>query len=1052
MTQQVTLPVPDGMNPQGLKPGGWWHVEGDRVVCDLCPRGCSLKEGKRGFCFVRQNVGNEMVLTTYGRSTGFCVDPIEKKPLNHFFPGTSVLSFGTAGCNLGCKFCQNWDISKSREVERLSAQAMPEQIAVAAKQLGCHSVAFTYNDPVIWAEYAMETAYACHAEGIHTVAVTAGYITPEARGPFFDCVDAANVDLKAFTEEFYHRLTLSHLEPVLQTLKWLKAETDVWFEITNLVIPDANDGPDEQRQLCDWILHNVGDEVPVHFSAFHPDFRMRDKPRTPPETLAAAREIALQAGIKYVYVGNVHDVNGQSTYCPECGRVVIERDWYALGEYSLNGNRCAHCGCEIAGFFAGKPGTWGRKRLPVDMSQFVSTSTERRKEMPDVSQTTESSQSPTDDQKEALVTAAAEILKAATLARKPQLSDPTIGGIADQPVWGVFTTLTRKGHLRSCCGSFGRSGPLAQTLQDAAVRTATNDPRFPPISPSELPHLDLDVWLLHEPEEVEARGEERINAVTVGTHGLQVTRDNSRGLLLPGVPVDNGWDAKEFLDRVCIKAGLSPTAWRDDATKLIRFRGDCVEGVLADVLGMRGDTLPRPLFQEDQMRAYADYCRETITAFVVGTTPSPYFAAVPDADVSGLAVVVANTTGDVQQTLWRLAIRGKSPLQASIFSLCEETAGTLKQRGAKAADCQRLQVGLTVLSDPAMHGSVADADLAGIDRSSRCMLVRERSRTGWVFDRNRLPVDLLEEAGRIAEVAEPEFAAVYSFAAVSTLDRVSGGSVPRPVRGPDVRRPGVAGKFYPGQPADSSAMLDAFLVDKPARERFSAAMVPHAGWKFSGQLAADVLKRIEFPPNAIVICPKHTANGVEWAVAPHLVWGLPNGNLGSNERLAKALAATIDGLEFDAAAHQQEHAIEVVLPIVQRLAPTTRVVGISVGAAGKQKCEEFAEGLADVIRNESEPPLLIVSTDMNHYANDAETRRLDELALAHLEKLDADALFDTCTQNHISMCGLRPAVIVLKALKKLGALSTCERVGYATSADATGDTNRVVGYAGMLFR
>jgi AmmeMemoRadiSam system radical SAM enzyme len=373
MGRAVVLPPNDSVRPDGTFAGGWWHEsadEPDRIVCDLCPRECKLKAGDRGFCFVRENVGGEMVLSTYGRSTGFCIDPIEKKPLNHFYPGTSVLSFGTAGCNLGCKFCQNWDISKSREVERLSELATPETIAEAAQRLDCRSVAFTYNDPVIWAEYAINTAKACRAAGLKTVAVTAGYITPVARRMFYDAMDAANVDLKGFTEDFYWKLTSSHIDPVLDTLRWLKHESDVWFEITNLVIPKANDSMDEIRQMCDWILTNLGDDVPVHFTAFHPDFRMMDTPRTPPATLVAAHDIARSMGIKYAYTGNVDDITHQSTYCPHCGRVVIERNWYDISGYHLRGSACANCGGTIAGRFGERAGTWGRRRQPVNISRF----------------------------------------------------------------------------------------------------------------------------------------------------------------------------------------------------------------------------------------------------------------------------------------------------------------------------------------------------------------------------------------------------------------------------------------------------------------------------------------------------------------------------------------------------------------------------------------------------------------------------------------------------------------------------------------------------------
>jgi pyruvate formate lyase activating enzyme len=311
---------------------------------------------------VRERRGDEIVLSTYGRSTGFCVDPIEKKPLNHFYPGTSVLSFGTAGCNLGCKFCQNWDISKSREVARLSDVASPAGIAHAAAEAGCHSVAFTYNDPVIWAEYAIDTAIACHERGIQTVAVTAGWITDEARPAFFEHLDAVNVDLKAFTEQFYERLCFASLAPVLRTLQWLRAETDVWVEITTLVIPGHNDDEDELRRLSAWVAEHMGEDTPLHFSAFHPDFKLLDAPRTPPQTLQRARAIAKTEGLRFVYSGNVHDAEGDATVCPGCGAVVIQRDWYELLRYELDDDRCRACGTTIRGRFGSVPGTWGRRR------------------------------------------------------------------------------------------------------------------------------------------------------------------------------------------------------------------------------------------------------------------------------------------------------------------------------------------------------------------------------------------------------------------------------------------------------------------------------------------------------------------------------------------------------------------------------------------------------------------------------------------------------------------------------------------------------------------
>lgn len=308
-----------------------------------------------------------MVLTTYGRSSGFCVDPIEKKPLNHFYPGTSVLSFGTAGCNLGCRFCQNWDISKAREFDRLADQASPETIAAAAKRLGCRSVAFTYNDPVIFAEYAIDVADACREIGVAPVAVTAGYMTDDSRPEFYKHMDAANVDLKGFTEEFYHKLCFGELGPVLDTLKYLRHETNVWFEVTTLLIPGENDSPGEIDKASDWFAANLGPDVPWHFTAFHPDFKMLDKPHTPPATLTQAREIACEKGLRYVYTGNVHDSHGSSTWCPGCSQLLIERDWYVLGEWNLKGNQCAYCGYKIPGHFTEAPGTWGARRMPVSL-------------------------------------------------------------------------------------------------------------------------------------------------------------------------------------------------------------------------------------------------------------------------------------------------------------------------------------------------------------------------------------------------------------------------------------------------------------------------------------------------------------------------------------------------------------------------------------------------------------------------------------------------------------------------------------------------------------
>jgi pyruvate formate lyase activating enzyme len=357
---------------EDVVPTRYWHrLDDGRVQCDLCPRFCKLHEGQRGLCFVRACQDGQIVLTTYGRSSGFCVDPIEKKPLNHFLPGTPVLSFGTAGCNLACRFCQNWDISKSREIDTLADSASPETIARAAAALDCRSVAFTYNDPVIFHEYAIDVAQACRERGVLTVAVTAGEICQEPRVEFYRHMDAANVDLKAFTEAFYHSVCAGHLQPVLDTLVYLKRETDVWFEITNLMIPGLNDSEAETDAMTRWIVEQLGPDVPVHFTAFHPDYRMLDRPPTPPRTLARARRIALANGVRYAYTGNVHDVEGGTTLCHGCGGELIRRDGYDLLAWELDPLGCCRsCGTRCAGRFEASPGTWGRRRRPVRLADF----------------------------------------------------------------------------------------------------------------------------------------------------------------------------------------------------------------------------------------------------------------------------------------------------------------------------------------------------------------------------------------------------------------------------------------------------------------------------------------------------------------------------------------------------------------------------------------------------------------------------------------------------------------------------------------------------------
>jgi AmmeMemoRadiSam system radical SAM enzyme/AmmeMemoRadiSam system protein B/AmmeMemoRadiSam system protein A len=1059
--------------PDGTRLGGWWHddeQEEGRIVCDLCPRDCHLRPGDRGFCFVRENRDGQMVLSTYGRSTGFCIDPIEKKPLNQFYPGTSVLSFGTAGCNLGCKFCQNWDISKSREIERLSESASPEAIAVAAQKLGCRSVAFTYNDPVVWAEYAIDSARACRAAGVKAVAVTAGYITPQARPAFYESMDAANVDLKGFTEHFYRHLTLSHLEPVKETLKWLVHESNVWTEITNLIIPRENDSRDELKAMCEWILEALGPNVPVHFTAFHPDFRMMETERTRAETLLAAYDIATRQGLNYVYAGNIQAPKQQTTYCPGCKRPLIRRVGYTIEAYELHGNRCRHCGFAIAGQFDDAPGDWGSRRQPVRIRDFQVTrrpeygimpgppsvqspATESRPLMA-ISQPTPRTVSLdqlSPEQKRAILQCAARVLVAATSGEGANPPSDDLAGAGEIPVLGAFVTLKREGRLRSCCGFLGQSAPLAKAVAHAARRTATEDHRFPPLAARELPHLEVDVWLLFNQQPVGARGGERSAVIEIGRHGLQVARGEARGLLLPGVAVEHGLDAEAFLEHVCLKAQLPPSAWMDEGVQLWTFEGHSIESTLAELLD---DKLvaeaPLPISDQDLPRL-ADFCRGNLAALIRGATPNYFAMGLPDANVQGAVLSLLDAAGREILQAQRLSLRDTLPLQSTLFSLTENLAQALRQTRFSSERLSATRLVLSVLSHPAMHGTVAEPDLRGFEPGRQTLVVMERNRSAILFDSQQQPQDLLKEATAAAQLAAPEVAQIFTLETLTGLPRMKVVSVPQPLAGSSSRPAGVAGRFYPADPKKVAELVaDCLPPGEVAQAPWPAAMVPHAGLKYSGRIAADTLRRIAIPQTAIIIGPKHTPHGVDWALAPHESWSIPGATIAADVDLGRQLVAAIPGLQPDAAAHAQEHAIEVELPFFARLAPQTKVVGIAIGAGDLARCRQFATGLANVLRPLPQRPLLLISSDMNHFASDTENRRLDEIALAAMATLDIDRFYETVTSRRISMCGLLPAVIVMETLRQLGQLQVARRVAYGTSADVSGDTSRVVGYAGML--
>lgn len=966
-----------------------------------------------------------MVLTTYGKSTGFCIDPIEKKPLNHFLPGTPVLSFGTAGCNLGCKFCQNWDISKSREIEILSAEASPEDIVAAAKTHDCRSIAFTYNDPVIWAEYAIDTAKAARAEGIKSVAVTAGYIGTEARSEFYHHIDAANIDLKAFTDRFYRKLAFAQLEPVLDTLKWLKRESDTWFEITTLIIPGENDSPDELHRMTDWIGENLGDEVPLHFSAFHPDFKMQDVPATPHDTLIQAREIAMERGLKYVYVGNVLDLDRQSTRCPSCGEVVIERDHYQLGRYRIDNGSCAACGERIPGVFENERGDWGRRRLPISIR-------ESRPMTATVSAEDQKSITFDEPLRRELLAHARHLVEAAVRGESPTRKLPE--QIAKLPCHGLFVSLKRGHQLRGCIGNYRaeKSNPIATLLAEAAPAVATRDVRFPRIVPEELPYLQIELTPMHGFQKVSESGEARIGAFEIGKHGLILGRGSRRGLLLPQVATEQGYDADAFLRQVSLKAGLPERAWNDADTELTIFEGAPFSS-------------PGP-GKEIDPAAFPSPVLESLASLVVaflreGAEKIEVPAILGEKNDPPLGVVLEVGTRRA------FALRAGSTL----VDLVREAAGSLAKEGLAA---ETTQARLHLLSIPVTLHPADYPQRHQLVRARGAVLAQSSEKFGITIPSGDRPSDPIPEvlksinldvadwsAGKAEVVAFQRQAIAFSLPAKKT-------SVPEPGSS---RPPAVAGQFYPGNIAEIESSLDTLFAEfsdtKPQSAR--AVMLPHAGWIFCGAIIAETLSRVTVPEVVVVIGPKHTRHGANWSVSASSEWTLPNATILVATEWADFLAERCPGLEKETAAHQAEHGCEVLLPFLHRKNPQARVVPIAIGAADYEALDPLVEALAALKSELGDRVLFVISSDMNHFADDEENRRRDALALEPFTAADPRGLFEVCQQNDISMCGLRPAVAILRALEK-ETPATVELVRYDTSASVSGDTSRVVGYAGAV--
>jgi pyruvate formate lyase activating enzyme len=1054
------------------------RVEGERLRCLACGHRCLIGPEQRGICKVRFN-DNGQLRVPFGYVAGLQCDPVEKKPFFHVYPGSDALTFGMMGCDLHCSYCQNWLTSQAlRDVNAVAPirPFTPAQLAALGKREGARLVVSSYNEPLITAEWAVAVFREARAAGLDCAFVSNGNATPEVLDFLRPWIVAYKVDLKTFNDRNYRKLggTLGNITDTIRMVH----ERGIWLEVVTLVVPGFNDSPEELRDIARF-LASVSRDLPWHVTAFHQDYRMTDPDPTSAATLVRAAETGAAEGLRFIYAGNLPGRVGpwENTYCPGCRTAVIERTGYLVRSYAITADgRCRDCGAQLPGVWphsraevkTGNDQAAYRSRLPravlTPSVERLSVLQDRRQGLPIVQESPPAPGAPSmtavnppaaaqrpalaAEQRRQVLAAVAGLLRNLAVGA-PAAFPAELAEVGNLQVAGAFVSLKRGRHLRACCGMLGQVIPLHQAVSRAAERSVWEDERFPPVSPSELDHLEMEVWLLHSPQRVQARGEERARVLRLGTHGIQVLRGNSSGLFLPSVAVEHRWDETTFLDRVCLKAGLHAGAWREDDTVLLTFEGDVLAGRVAEHGGAPLAGPAAPCRKED-LPALANLCRLNVADLMIGAVPH-YFLGAPDGTLHGVALFVQRPGSDEVRSFSRLSLRPGLALQATLFGLVQTAAQYLARQGVHPEAVGNLPVGLMLLHDPVLHGTVADPHLAGLDPAERALLVLERGKAGIAFNAKATAAELVKEAAGQARVHQPDNAALFSLAAVTNMAQAVVSTAPSPVRGPAVRPAAVAGKFYDADPAALARTVDELLAGDAAPEAVHAAMVPHAGLRFSGRIAADVLKRVRIPKTVIVLGPNHTGRGMEWAVAPHQTWALPGGELASDFMLARQLCQAIPGLEMDAAAHQLEHGIEVELPLLARLAPEARVVGITIAHGDLEGCRRFARGLADVLRGREDRPLLLISSDMNHFATDAENRRLDALALAALDRGDPEEVFEVVHRHHISMCGVLPAVIVLETLGLLGMGRAGRRVGYATSADVTGDTSRVVGYAGMLF-
>lgn len=658
----------------------------------------------------------------------------------------------------------------------------------------------------------------------------------------------------------------------------------------------------------------------------------------------------------------------------------------------------------------------------------------------------------TDESHQAIHRYACEVVISTVTHGQIPISVTLADELAEMTIHGAYVSLKRQGRLRGCCGSIGAPQRVAAAIADAGRRTALEDPRFPPVSAAELPFLELETWLLGPAQVVPQPGSRAAEVIEIGRHGLHIRRGGNRGLLLPGVAVEHGLDAVRFLEQVCVKAQLPRDAWREADAEVSTFEGACWRAPL--VVGAEQICVEPALLSAADVRQLQQWVAENIYAAWCGAAPRYYLAGVQDAAAQFVAVQVIDPYGKTVGTALRCAWRPAMPVQTTLFQLAEEIADSIRRRGDLPESGWHVELALGHAA--ALHGAPEEADLRGFDVTRRALGMAQSGRMAVAYQPAGDAQATLKQLVEMLGPAQAEAAAhgeLFSLKLEASSDPLVLSNIqPANVdRGP--RAPAVSGRFYPGSAAEIQRQLTELFGGTPAaaRQSVAAAMVPHAGWQYSGRIAAEVLARVDVPETVIVLGPKHTRDGVDFAVAPCTSWKLPGQQLLADVSLAEQLADKVPHWQLDSAAHAQEHAVEVELPLLAYCRPDVRIVGVALGAASFGQCQQFATALADALRDRRDRVLLLISSDMNHFASDAENRRLDAMALEALETRDPEYAFRRIQEQRISMCGLVPATVVMLVLQRWNGLQRVERVAYATSADVSGEKSRVVGYAGLLF-